>query len=167
VIAVTATVAIVIEGVLSKEVGEAVIHQGQRLYWGLMETYRVALITDHTDVEPVKHWLRVNGFNKHPYLIPANLRDPEDPAERRMRQISRLRQAGCNVELLIEPDPEIAAHVMANGVGVLNYLHPNYSSPRFRPDYQESVTPWSALVDEVERQRALREEDQRPHMEIL
>ncbi|MFF1701272.1 hypothetical protein [Streptomyces sp. NPDC058252] len=163
----SATVAIVIEGVMAREVGEGVIPQGQRLYWGLMEAYKVALITDRTDIEPVQHWLRVNGFNKHPYLIPVQPTDPEDLGERRMRQISRLRQAGCNVELLVEPDPEIAAHVMASGVGVLNYLHPNYSNPRFRPDYRETVTPWSALVDEVERQRALREEDPRPHMEVL
>ncbi len=163
----SATVAIVIDGVLSREVGEGVIPQGQRLYWGLMESYRVALITDRTDVEPVKHWLLVNGFNKHPYLMPSQVTDPEDPGERRMRQISRLRQAGCNVELVIEPDPKVAAHVMASGVGVLNYLHPNYSSPRFRPDYHETVTPWSALVDEVERQRALHAEDKRPNMEVL
>jgi hypothetical protein len=163
----SATVAIVIEGVLSREVGEAVIHQGQRLYWGLMEAYKVALISDSTDTDAVQHWLKVNGFNKHPYITFTQTADPEDPAERRMRQISRLRQAGCNVELLIEPDPRIAAHAMANGVGVLNYLHPNYSNPRFRPDFKESVTPWSELVDEVERQRALREEDPRPHMEVL
>jgi hypothetical protein len=84
-----------------------------------------------------------------------------------MQQLSRLRQAGCHVELLIEPNPQIAAHVMSRGTGVLNYLHPNYSSPRFRPDYRETVTPWSELVDEVERQRALREEDQRPFLETL
>lgn len=163
----SATVAIVIEGVLSREVGEGVIPQGQRLYWGLMESYRVALITDRSDTDAVKHWLTVNGFDKHPYLITTHLKDPEDPADRRMQQISRLRQAGCHVDLLIEPDPKVAAHVMSNGVGVLNYLHPNYSNPRFRPDYKETVTPWAALVDEVERQRALREEDQRPHMETL
>uniref|UniRef100_A0AAU3I6M1 Uncharacterized protein n=1 Tax=Streptomyces sp. NBC_01393 TaxID=2903851 RepID=A0AAU3I6M1_9ACTN len=163
----TATVAIVIEGVLQREVGSAVIGQGQRLYWGLMESYNVALLTDENAPEPVQHWLKVNGFNKHPYLITQNLKDPEDLAERRMRQISRLRQAGCNVELVIEPNPQIAAHLMANGIGVLNYLHPNYSNPRFRPDYQDTVTPWSELVGEVERQRALREEDQRPQLEIL
>ncbi|MFE4681593.1 hypothetical protein ACFRNJ_12245 [Streptomyces sp. NPDC056721] len=163
----TATVAIVIEGVLQREVGNAVIGQGQRLYWGLMEAYNVALLTDETNLELVQHWLRVNGFNKHPYLIPQNLKDPQDPAERRMRQVSRLRAAGCNVELVIEPNPQIAAHLMANGIGVLNYLHPNYSNPRFRPDYQDTVTPWSELVGEVERQRALREDDPRPHMEIL
>jgi hypothetical protein len=163
----TATVAIVIEGVLQREVGDAVIHQGQRLYWGLMETYKVALVTDDTDAAPVQHWLRVNGFNKHPYLITANVLDPEDEGQRRLQQISRLRQAGCNVELVIEPNPQVAAYLMANGIGVLNYLHPNYSNPKFRPDYQESVTPWSELVGEVERQRALREEDTRPHMEIL
>ncbi|MDX3260753.1 hypothetical protein PV336_16150 [Streptomyces sp. MI02-2A] len=163
----SATVAIVIEGVLAREVGEAVITQGQRLYWGLMEAYNVALVSDSENPEATKHWLKVNGFNKHPYITFTQPADPEDPAERRMRHISRLRQVGCNVELLIEPDPQIAAHVMANGVGVLNYLHPNYSNPRFRPDYQEIVTPWSALVDEVERQRALREEDTRPHMEAL
>ncbi|RZU35991.1 hypothetical protein EV284_3474 [Streptomyces sp. BK022] len=163
----TATVAIVIEGVLMREVGDAVITQGQRLYWGLMESYKVALITDDTDVEPVQHWLKVNGFNKHPYLIPAHLKDPEDEGQRRLKQISRLRQAGCNVELVIEPNPQIAAYLMAHGIGVLNYLHPNYSNPRFRPDYQDTVTPWSELVGEVERQRALREEDPRQHMEIL
>jgi hypothetical protein len=151
----TATVAIVIEGVLQREVGDAVIHQGQRLYWGLMETYKVALVTDDTDAAPVQHWLRVNGFNKHPYLITANVLDSEDEGQRRLQQISRLRQAGCNVELVIEPNPQVAAYLMANGI------------PKFRPDYQESVTPWSELVGEVERQRALREEDTRPHMEIL
>jgi hypothetical protein len=163
----SATVAIVIEGVLSREVGEGVITQGQRLYFGLMESYTVALLTDRTDTEAVKHWLKVNGLDKHPYLIPATIKDPQDPAARRMQQISRLRQAGCNVELLIEPDPKVAAHAMGNGVAVLNYLHPNYSNPRFRPDYKETVTPWAEMDAEVERLRALREEDPRPHMEIL
>lgn len=163
----TATVAIVIEGILSREIGEGVITQGQRLYFGLMESYRVALISDRTDTEAVTYWLKVNGFDKHPYLIPAHLKDSEDPAERRMQQISRLRQAGCHVDLLVEPDPKVAAHVMGNGIAVLNYLHPNYSNPRFRPDYRETVTPWSELDAEVERLRALREEDTRPHMEIL
>jgi hypothetical protein len=163
----TATVAIVIEGVLGRNVGDGVIDQGQRLYVGLMQTYRVALITDRSDIEAVQYWLRINGFDKHPYLMTANLKDPDDPGERRMRQISRLRQAGCSVELLIEPDPLVAAHVMGNGVAVLNYLHPNYSNPRFRPDYKETVTPWNAIAEEVDRQRALREEDDRPHMEIL
>lgn len=163
----TATVAIVLEGVLRREVGEGTIGQGVRLYAGLMETYKVALITDNDDVDQVKHWLRVNGLSKHAYLIPPALKDPEDPAERRMAQISRLRQAGCTVELLIEPNPLIAAHVMKQGIAVLNYLHPSYANPRFRPDFREEVTPWSELVVEVERQRALREEDQRPHMETL
>lgn len=165
----TATVGIVVEGVMRRDVGEGVIPQGQRLYWGLMESYKVALLTDcdHLDLGVVEYWLKVNGFNKHAYVMPVSLLDPEDPGERRMQQISRLRRAGCAVELLIEPDPVIAAHVMGNGIGVLNYLHPNYSNPRFRPDYQETVTPWNSLVDEVERQRVMRGDDPRPRMEIL
>ena len=163
----SATVAIVMDGVLAKDVGEGLIPQGRRLYMGLAEAYKIAVVTDRTDSEAVKYWLLVNGFDRHPYLILPHLKDPEDPAERRMQQISRLRQAGCNVELLIEPNPQVAAHVMRHGVAVLNYLHPNYSNPRFRPDYSENITPWSELVDEVERQRALREEDKRPFMETL
>lgn len=163
----TATVAVVLEGVIAREVGEGTIPQGLRLYAGLMEIYKVALITDREDVEVVRHWLRVNGLDKHPYLITTDLKDPLDPGERRMAQISRLRRAGCAVELLIEPNPQVAAHVMRQGIAVLNYLHPNYSNPRFRPDFREEITPWSDLVEEVERQRALREQDQRPFMETL
>lgn len=164
----TATAAISITGVLQQEIGQGVLQTGARLYSGLLTSFTaVALLTDETDVDPVNHWLKTNGFRQHSYLIPARVDDPEHEGERRLRQISRLRQYGCSVELVVEPDPEVTAHLLAGGLTVASWLHPSYSRPHFRPDYTHSVRPWDALTAEVERQRTLRAGDSRPEMETL
>lgn len=160
------TVAIVIDGVLRANVGEGVIESGSKLYHSLLEHSRVALISDDVNLEPVKHWLKVNGFTKHPVLVGAKVTDPEGDSERRLKQIARLRDAQCYLDFLVEPNPQVAADCLQNGVPVLLALHPKYSRPDHRPDFRGSLTPWGALVSEVERQAELREKDNRDQ-EIL
>lgn len=164
----TATAAITVTGVLRAEIGQGVIQSGARLYTGLITGFHtVALLTDDTDVDPVNHWLATNGFREHNYVVSARVDDPEDPGELRLHQISRLRALGSSVDLVVEPNPQVAAHLLANGITVASFLHASYSRPHFRPDYTHTVRPWDALTAEVERQRTLRASDSRPEMETL
>lgn len=161
------TVALVVDGVLRRSVGDGVIPHGSILYHGLKETSRLALLTNDTDIDAVMHWLDVNGFREHPYLLPTRDTDLGDLGERRMRQVQRLREAGCPVDLLVEPDPSISALAIRNGIAVLSFVAPRYSRPYFRPDYDGSIRPWDELTAEVVMQQELRAQDPRPTMEVL
>lgn len=160
------TVAIVIDGVLRAPVGEGLIDSGVKLYHSLLEHTRVALIADEVELDKVQHWLKVNGLTKHPVLVGAKVTDPEGDSARRLKQIARLREAQSYLDFLVEPDPQVAADCLQNGVPVLLALHPKYSRPDHRPDFRGAITPWGALVSEVERQAELRETDNRDQ-EIL
>lgn len=161
----SSTTVIVVEGVLRQNVGDGVIRQGQHLYHGLKETSKIALVSNHLDTENVERWLSLNGFTDHPYFFGAQVDDPWGAAGTRMRQLTRLREGGNFVELVIEPNPEITASLMAEGVSTLTFLHPKYTRPEFRPDHSGEPVPWDSLVAEVERQESLRALDKRAHDE--
>jgi hypothetical protein len=50
------------------------------------------------------------------------------------------------------PDPDLARDLYVEGVPVLLYLHPQFSSRSFRPDHEPGLTPWNELAEEVEFQ---------------
>ncbi len=159
----TRTAVIVIEGVLQAYQGKAPIQAGILLYHGLKETFNLALVSDATDQEKIDYWLNLHGFSMHSYLFPALVTDPESPVERRMAQVGRIRQAGCSVDLMIEPDPQISAAGLRAGITMLNYLHPLYARPEYRPDYEGRLKPraWDELMKETRRQERLKVADQR------
>lgn len=158
-------VAIVVDGVLRQDSGDGVIPSGLLLYNTLKETARLALLTD--DERPqTHHWLKVNGFVDHMYVIPPTALGLGS-RETRKRQIRRLYKEGNNLAFVVEPDPEVAACLLQEGFPVMLAMHPKYSRPSFRPDYDEFTTPWSVLTEEVDRQRDLRAKDRRNDMEAL
>lgn len=159
------TIVIVVEGVLKQNSGESVIPQGMRLYHSLKDHAKVALVSNSLNEEVVEHWLKVNGFTDHVHFIGASVTDPFEVGGTRKRQLSALREYNNVVEMVIEPDPEVAAILMEEGYTVAAFLHPRYSRPEFRPDYVAEVTPWESLVAEVERQAELKASDKRVHDE--
>jgi hypothetical protein len=159
-------VAITIEGVLQQVVGDAPIPTGKHLYEGLSNVAGIALITDQ-DPEVVNRWLGLNGFDKHAFIVPRDVIDPEDLAERRALQVRRLRSYGADVGLVIDSDPMAVRALFRDGVAASLYLSPVYSRPEHRPDYDGEVRPWDDLVAEIERARELRASDDRPRKEAL
>jgi len=159
-------VAITIEGVLQTHVGDAVIDSGRALYEGLVATFGVALITDLPEDE-VKHWLGVNGFKDHSYLVLKELLDPESIAERRSLQVRRLKGFSVDVRMVIDGSPEVAQELFLDGVPTLLFLSPMYTRPEHRPDWDGSPPAWDDLVREVDRARELRAKDDRPTKEAL
>lgn len=151
-----------VEGVIRQNNGDGVIHQGQLLYHALASTSKVALVSNSLHEDKVEYWLRINGFRDHAYLFCARTDDPFEVAGSRLRQIRSVTDTQHAVDLVIDPDPEIAAALMHEGIPTMLFLHPRYSRPEFRPDHEEEVTPWDRLVAEVDSQALLRTADTRP-----
>jgi len=139
---------------------------GTLLYRGLVQVANVALLTDSMGEEQAEHWLKVNAFTDHNYLVLRRPEDPEDHGQARVRQITRLREMGP-VEALVEPDPAVAEAVIRSGTPVLLCSHPAYAQPEFLPGYKTTATSWDSLVAEIDRQHAVKAEDVRLEQETL
>jgi hypothetical protein len=142
------TVAIVIDGVLRKPLDvEAQDFGASLLFASLVENFRVVVLgTGDTDRD--EHFLMVNGMVRYVKLEPILPTDTEGVAS----QIARLRRQGFHFEFVVVPDPDLARGLYEDGVPVLLYLHPLFSSRSFRPDHEPGLTPWNELADEVEFQ---------------
>ena len=149
------TFVIVLDGVLRKVGTDAPNLQGTALYHSLASTSRVAVFCG-PDRAKAEWFLRTNGMSKHAHLVPEDEAISPVNSGRRMGQITYLRSQSTNVEFVVEPDPDIAADLLRNGVPTLVYLHPQYTEPAFRPDYDGTPTPWQSLVDEVAHQIDMR-----------
>jgi hypothetical protein len=147
----TATYVLVVDGVLRKPGTNAVIEQGQALYWALAATGRLVLLCGE-DEKKVDWFLRTNGFNKHVHLIPEDPTASPTLEGRRLQQIRQIRGTQANVQFVIEPDPRVALHLFNESIPVLAYLHPVFMQPAFRPGYKSVATPWEDLISEVEYQ---------------
>jgi hypothetical protein len=149
------TFVITLDGVLRNPHTQAVNLQGIRLYRALASTGRLAVLCGPDEARD-KHFLAQNGLTEHAYLVPESLDAAPTNSGRRMAQITYLRRMQCHIECVVEPDPDVAAELLSNGVAVLVYLHPVYTQPSFRPDYKNEATPWNNLVQEVDYQLAMR-----------
>lgn len=149
------TYVIVLDGVLSHGRTGALNTQGMHLYASLASTGRLAILCGQ-DYEKADYFLKSNGLKQHAYLIPEDPMDAPDDAGRRMGQIGKLRAQSCNVEFVVEPNPAVAARLFDSGIPTLLYLHPLYSNPAFRPDYENKAKPWDDLVNHVDYQTDLR-----------
>jgi len=156
----TSTCVIVADGILRHPISGQPTTVGRRLYTGLATTYRLAVLSDtHATLAT---WLRVEGFTPPAeYVVTSQATDPDDPAARRLDQLRRLAAYGCAVELVIEPNPAVAAVLLGHGYTVMLLAHPAYAQPSWRPDYTGSSRRWDDLVAEIDRQRTLRSADTR------
>ena len=155
-------VAITLDGVLRSTTNGGSLRTGLMLYRALEEQAALAVIADavgETEVSAT-YWLSLNGLTKHSYLVLSHPSDPLDPGERRVMQITRLKESS-SVDLLIDPDPVVAQAVMASGTPVLLSLHPIYARPEFRPDYKSVAKPWDTMTQDIDRQLEMRLADAR------
>lgn len=154
------TVVMSVDGILRNPNDSAPIMSGVLLYHSLVKSHRVNLVFDTAAREKVQHWLRINNLTEHAGEIYWELDDPEDIVERRELQIARIRAQG-SLSLMVESNPAVAEMLLVKGIPTLLYMHPSYMRPEHRPDYQEEITPWGSLLEEVKRQRTMRSMDTR------
>jgi len=148
------TFVLTLEGVLQQPNGAPNI-QGFALYHALASQGRLAILCGE-DKEKANWFLATNDLVDHLIVVPERMDSHPSHLERRSIQLSHLMQQGHNVELVIEPDPEVVAHLHGMGIPALLYLHPKFSQPSFRPDWESEATPWSKLIEAVNYQEQLK-----------
>lgn len=151
---------IVIPGVLQKIVSAAPIMTGIQLYHGLAETFNLVLVTDDSK-ESTDRWLQLENLNKHGTVIYG-----EEKQGQRIRQVNGLRLRGFAIDLVVEPDPELAAELLRNGYTVCNFIHSMYAYPQFRPDFEGEDKGWERLKERAEIDALLRAADTRLDKDI-
>lgn len=141
---------------------------GLALLNALIPTGRVTLLADgyDRDRKVLEHFLKFHRITGYADIDISVLSDGASSVDRRMAQLNRLRRTGP-VSFMVEPDPKIAAALMAEGVPTLLYLHPQYTVPSWRPDYGGSLRRWDDMVAETERQVSLRAEEDLMDKETL
>lgn len=143
------SVAIVLDGVLRKPLDvEAQDFGASLLFASLVENFRVVVLGSE-DLARDEHFLMINGMVRYIRLDPIRPTDRGGVAD----QIRRLRREGFTFEFVVVPDPDVARDLYEDGVPVLVYLHPEFSSRSARPDHEPGLTPWNELEEEVEFQR--------------
>lgn len=151
----------VLDGVLRRMNDQHAINtNGWLLFEGLRPLGRITILADGftKDRDIIEHFLKVNRITGHIDIDIAVLSDGPDPVVRRMAQLNRLRRNGP-VSFVVEPDPKVAAALLAEGVPTLLYLHPQYTVPSWRPDFAGRLRRWDDLVTETERQVSLRADE--------
>jgi hypothetical protein len=135
------TIVVTIEGVLRKLTDGSRISEGVNLLVQLtnmhdsQHPYNVVFLT-HGDAASVEEWLDMCDLSG--LVLGAR--------EDRVAQLRRIRHEwGYPIELVLEPDPAIAADLMANGYTTLLWLSPGYSHPEWRPDNEYSMRTWDEI----------------------
>ena len=155
------TAVITLEGVLQKNVSYAPIPVGLVLYHAISSSFNIVVVSDATEKE-VTHWLDIEGLNKHGSVVCNDFTLAHlQPFQRRLRQVNSLRARSFAIDLVVEPDPIVAAHLLAAGYTTLNFLHYAYALPQWRPDFEPKVKPWKELEQEAIEGALLRAEDAR------
>lgn len=133
---------------------------GRVLFEGLKELGRITFLADGfaRDRAFIEHFLKMNRISEYVDIDISVLSDGPDTVSRRMAQVNRLRRTGA-ISFMVEPDPKIAAALMADGLPTLLYLHPQFTVPSWRPDFGGRLRRWDDLVAETDRQETLRADE--------
>lgn len=156
------SIAIVIEGVLRKVSGGQGIVSGIDLYYGLATRSKLVLVTEDP-IPEVTHWLASEGMREHARIgfsdvVGKSLGLPEA----RESALNTLSNSGfAPIELVIEPDPDVAKHLITRGYNVLLFCHAQYAMPSWRPDYDHTPRPWDELAQQIADEAYLRATDTR------
>lgn len=129
--------------------------QGLALYRAFTSLGRVAVLGG-LNRERDEWFLATHGLTEHPEFVSESVEKSPTELGRRMAQIGALRAQGTVVDLVVEPDPEIVAAMHEQGLATLLYLHPKFTQPAFRPDFESVAKPWSTLVETVQYQERLK-----------
>lgn len=152
------TVVITIPGVMMKLVTAAPIPEGILLYKGLLEVSNVLLVTDDNK-ETTDHWLRLENLTKHGTVLYGTGFPQEET--RRVAQVNQLRSRGFTIDMVIEPDPAVAANLIRSGFTVCNFLHRAYAFPSWRPDYEGEGRKWEEIERQVAADALMKAQDKR------
>lgn len=141
---------------------------GRLLFEGLKNLGRITFLADGftRDRSLIEHFLKMNRISEYVDIDISVPSDGPDTVSRRLTQLNRLRRTGA-ISFVVEPDPKIAAALMADGVLTLLYMHPQFTVPSWRPDYIGGVRRWDDLVAETERQEDLRADEDLREKEVL
>lgn len=157
----TGQIGFALDGVLRKLTDPSAVNtNGLTLYHSLLGHGRIVILGDGfpRDHEEIDHFLklqRVTGFVGIDVSVPS---DGIDSVDRRLAQVARMRRNG-SISFMVEPDPRIAARLLQAGLPTLLYLHPQYTVPSWRPDYEGRLRRWDDLVTETDRQVSLRADE--------
>ncbi len=155
------SVAISVEGVLQKYQPVVPIPIGIALYHSLASNFNILLYSEGTKKE-LDYWLSIEALNKHA-AVEYNEDDrtwlAED--ERKVSQVTSLRNRGFYIDLIIEPSPSASSLLLAHGYSVMTLTHAQYALPQWRPDYEEKKKSWDELEKAATRMAELRSLDTR------
>lgn len=155
------SVAMAVEGVLQKNVSLAPIPVGIALYHSLKSNFNILLYSEAGRKE-LDYWLSIEALTSHSAVeYNENNRAWLSEINRKRKQVGSLRQRGFSIDVVIEPNPEVAAHMVLDGYSVLTFTHAQYALPQWRPDYTEKRKPWEELEEEARKISELRAIDER------
>lgn len=156
---------ITLQDVIRQHTG-ALNPQGRTLYEGFVHLGSTVILGEE-DAEKDKWFLATQGMSGHSNYIPLDTDVSPDPVEQRLNQVRQLRAAGMLVELAVDPNPEVVAALHLEMVPTLLYLHPRFSQPSFRPDFESVARPWDELTSAVEYQITQRAKRVLPEPEVV
>lgn len=159
----------VLDGVLRRITDhQSLDSNGRLLFEGMKNLGRITFLADGFSRERkyIEHFLKFHRITEYINIDISLPSDGADTVARRLTQINRLRRTGP-VDFVVEPDPRIAAALLADGIPTLLYLHPQYTVPSWRPDYTGNLRRWDDLVAETERQESLRADEDLKEKETL
>lgn len=143
-------VAITIDGILRKTVGGQIIEPGRRLFDAMKDRYNVVLLSDEEERGPVEQWLLENHVSGHGKLVlRTRATMGATAADARSHQATSLRGQHYALDLIYEPNPEVAARLVDDGFNVALVVNSAFSEPSWRPDHTGQLTPWEELANRV------------------
>jgi hypothetical protein len=143
-------VAITIDGILRKPIGGQLIEPGRRLFDALKDRYNVVLLSDAEDKEPEERWLLENHISGHGKLtLRTRATMGATAAGARSHQAISLRGNHYALDLIYEPDPQVAARLIEDGFNVAMIVNSAFTEPSWRPGHNVHPTPWEELEQRV------------------
>lgn len=145
----------VLEGVLRKTNGGAIIPEGKRLYAALSSVGQLILVSFDQD-EHVTPWLETEGLINHDRLWIAH------PAAGLLAEMNYLRAvARYPIDMVVTPQPSDAIELIKGGHNTLLFTHAEYAYPSWRPDTQTGVQPWDEISKQIADAARLKAQDSR------
>lgn len=149
------TAVMVLEGVLRKTSGGAIIPEGKRLYAGLSSVGQLILMTFELE-KFVTPWLETEGLINHDRLWTAH------PSAGIVAEMNYLRAvARYPVDMVITAQPADAVDLIKGGYNTLLFTHAEYAYPSWRPDTVQGVQPWDELSKQVADVARMKAQDSR------
>lgn len=155
------------EGVLARPhtnvAASTPIRTGVNLYEGLSKVYKLIIVTYSSDENRLYHWLNAYGLRKHVMVLFNDKVDDEwSEPQVRIRQLKQLQGSSFDIDVAVEPNPEVSAAILAQGVQTLTFSSPRYSNPSFRPDARKGhKRSWDSIAAEMDKQEAMAASDKR------